>query len=1182
MRKLVFLALLFCSCSAAFSQEVEHTSGPGNLSGENTQLSIDVLYNNPKAIIVAIPLDETKKLLKYPVGVWNNGVNCYIFNEDRSPMKEGIKFRVIYSLQPDSANFLFQALDKTIKGDVAYIDRPVLNNNPNAVILGSMSENPSGVYNRSEIAFKYDEQEQKWFVYNVNKTPIPKDLGIYIIVQKPAAIVKTKMQVTKDTLPQVIRPILKTDSLVSNVPKDVDFPNWNFEKGLTGWTKEGTAFNNQPTFGDNVVTTRILTNMELSNGGVGGDYWKGQVYNIGRNGNNWIGTYENNPANGGRFFQTQGDAPTGVLTSDEFSITVNNCYFNIGGGADAQNLYVELQVKQADGVWSSAVKKTSFRNNELMYRERIDLTPYKGKTARIKIVDISNGNWGHINVDNFRFTNDVLDGITLRDNASGRNYEVDVNTPVWGIADTHAHPAHDLGFGKVLITGKATTPLSETYSNDLCITNHGALGTFVVRKPFIMGADPHLANGWPDFLDFPRFNSKTHQQQHVEFLKRAFDGGMRLFCALAINNMYVPSLFMGPGNDGTPFDDETVLMQQIDAITAMVNQNSSWMEIAKSPKDARRIILSGKMAIVLGLEADNLGNFKAASYNWIDKNAGSLFNNPLVTLTDANADQLIEAKMSDYYFRGIRQITPIHYLSGLFGGAAVFRAELAVQQAAFNNDVKVKSGVDKRIPFSLLSDFPFVIKFSNPPIVTKEGYSALVKNMGIQPINLSTINNLGLTNIGNKLIQRMMYHGFIIDGEHMGLETKDNVFSVAGARGYPIISSHTDPAGLSNTWTGAPTPFLDNGPKDNQISNMRNFGTTNIRNLANEFEMSDEHFAKISNSGGTVGVFMLPYLKKPYNGFLGTVANDCAGTSKTFAQMFLYSVDKMNLRGVGLATDRGMTDFIGPRFGPNSAYGLRDEQLISSRIEERKNQRLAQRNGVRYDVPVRNYFPSLYENLDMKSGLFNILDEIIVTYLEEDIWKALAAKEAGVSSAGAPLSREVLYAGRIKNFVDGMTISSLDDPLIKTTGFFEKAAMYCVLHNQEVTALPGYNIWLPTDKNYIMLLHNTITNVWLSWKSKNGNNEPLRRYITGNRYWDFNTDGMAHYGLMPDFLQDLRNIGVNPDALGILFRSAEDYIQMWEKTEKASGTGVPSQQTPVIQTPILKKPATGVIKLKKQ
>ena len=114
--------------------------------------------------------------------------------------------------------------------------------------------------------------------------------------------------------------------------------------------------------------------------------------------------------------------------------------------------------------------------------------------------------------------------------------------------------------------------------------------------------------------------------------------------------------------------------------------------------------------------------------------------------------------------------------------------------------------------------------------------------------------------------------------------------------------------------------------------------------------------------------------------------------------------------------------------------------------------------------------------------------------------------------------------------------------------------MFCVKNNKEVTSLPGYAMWLPYDKEFTMTLHNTIYPVWQSWKSKYGNNAPLRRFKTGNRYWDFNTDGMAHYGLMPDFLQDLRNIGLDPKKLFTLFRSAEDYIQMWEKTQKASGT----------------------------
>jgi hypothetical protein len=46
--------------------------------------------------------------------------------------------------------------------------------------------------------------------------------------------------------------------------------------------------------------------------------------------------------------------------------------------------------------------------------------------------------------------------------------------------------------------------------------------------------------------------------------------------------------------------------------------------------------------------------------------------------------------------------------------------------------------------------------------------------------------------------------------------------------------------------------------------------------------------------------------------------------------------------------------------------------------------------------------------------------------------------------------------------------------------------------------------------------------------------------------------GLAHYGMIPDFLQDARNIGLTDRDLTPLFRSAEDYIQMWEKCERRS------------------------------
>ncbi len=55
--------------------------------------------------------------------------------------------------------------------------------------------------------------------------------------------------------------------------------------------------------------------------------------------------------------------------------------------------------------------------------------------------------------------------------------------------------------------------------------------------------------------------------------------------------------------------------------------------------------------------------------------------------------------------------------------------------------------------------------------------------------------------------------------------------------------------------------------------------------------------------------------------------------------------------------------------------------------------------------------------------------------------------------------------------------------------------------------------------------------------------------------WDFNLDGLAHYGLLPDFIQDLRNCGLDRGDLRPLFRSAEDYIRLWERCLRNHYTG---------------------------
>ena len=62
----------------------------------------------------------------------------------------------------------------------------------------------------------------------------------------------------------------------------------------------------------------------------------------------------------------------------------------------------------------------------------------------------------------------------------------------------------------------------------------------------------------------------------------------------------------------------------------------------------------------------------------------------------------------------------------------------------------------------------------------------------------------------------------------------------------------------------------------------------------------------------------------------------------------------------------------------------------------------------------------------------------------------------------------------------------------------------------------------------------------------------LERQTSGERVFDINTDGVAHYGLYPDWIEDLRMLA-GRRIVRDMGRGAEAYLQMWERA-----TGVPA------------------------
>ena len=131
-----------------------------------------------------------------------------------------------------------------------------------------------------------------------------------------------------------------------------------------GWTAAGTAF------GDGPATGTLPDQMPVS----------------GFRGRRLVNSYRD------------GDGSQGTLTSQEFVIRRRYVNFLIGGGAHPGQTCMNLVVG------GKAVRSATGFNNERLTPIYWDVRDLLGRTARIEIVDRAGGRWGHINVDDIRFS----------------------------------------------------------------------------------------------------------------------------------------------------------------------------------------------------------------------------------------------------------------------------------------------------------------------------------------------------------------------------------------------------------------------------------------------------------------------------------------------------------------------------------------------------------------------------------------------------------------------------------------------------------------------------------------------------------------------------------------------------------------------------------------------------------
>lgn len=524
----------------------------------------------------------------------------------------------------------------------------------------------------------------------------------------------------------------------------------------------------------------------------------------------------------------------------------------------------------------------------------------------------------------------------------------------WGFADLHTHPAAHLALGadrqngvNGALWGKpahdggmdlATSSQQANLASDLdpCpsasvgpiglgFTHNNSAGIDFVKLMTdaqivaqLDGTAPpgwtHQSEGFPSFgrpqAGWPAALTVNHQVMHINSIKRAFDGGLRLMFAAAVEDELISdvwnqgfNLFGNAAPIHDPSFDFKSASAQLQYITNLVNANSSWMQIVRTPSEARAAITSNppKLAVVLSLEMDSL------------------------SLPD------IQTLVQQF---GVAHVIPIHLADNSFGGTAVFSdifnglskflngsfltpvncnnspqdkincnnvnfslgsPGAHIEPVNLSTTLNLSSGQVAAVDIALIGAAAF-----GPAVASTVAFWAALGAIGIQvmptgalgylpiiptPAPIQTPGQINNRDLNHEQFSVLMNMGLLLDVAHMGQKSAGSALAMAQKYHYPLMDSHTGircdspfPIDCSTPFGSAPSPL----PSGGAVVNERSLPTSQVR--------------IIKQLGGVVGLGVVP----------GTSGNPPVADPDpvtTWIKNYSIVLSFMGGKGVALGTD---------------------------------------------------------------------------------------------------------------------------------------------------------------------------------------------------------------------------------------------------------------------------------------
>ena len=378
-------------------------------------------------------------------------------------------------------------------------------------------------------------------------------------------------------------------------------------------------------------------------------------------------------------------------------------------------------------------------------------------------------------------------GISGRPHAGVTPYQ-----EVRGYVDAHTHGMAFEFLGGEVHCGRPWHRYGPEYALVDC-PDHTATGGYGAALETALGGKPgHDPVGWPTFQDWPAPESLTHEGTYYKWIERSWRAGQRIFVNLLVENNKLCELYPLKHNSCDDMDSLRLQAQRMYELQDYVDAQyggpgKGWYRIVRSPWQARQVINSGKLAVIMGIET-------SVPFGCTFKKL------PLGDVNQCDPAG-IDTQLDEMRALGVRQMELVNKFDNALSGIAGDAGETgAVVNAA--NFLETGSYWDMRHCAPADGESADKTQYAVPDISAGQqdalfGAVAMVSgalNLGALPLYgpPQHCNARGLTDLGAHLVDRLADEHMLIDPDHMSVKARTSLLDQLEARRYSgAVSSHS-------------------------------------------------------------------------------------------------------------------------------------------------------------------------------------------------------------------------------------------------------------------------------------------------------------------------------------------------------------------------------------------------------